>query len=112
MRSLLFTGKENKKGQFQVATNAIWGVVGFALAVIIALIFIGVLVGGGFFTASSAEQLALNNISTNVTAGVVTVTSKLPTLFTVIGIAIILTVITLLVVLARRMGMGGGNFAQ
>ena len=110
MKNLL----ENKKGQFQLASGVVWGVVAFALAIIVGLIVIGLLVGGGFFDATSAEQHTIGNLSTNVTSGLNTVVAKFPTIFTVIAMAIVLAIIGLLIVIVRKFGFGGGggNFGQ
>lgn len=105
--------KSNKKGQMQVATNFFTAIAGFVIGVIIVLLIVGTLVGGGFFSSTSNEQAALNNLSSNVTGGVNTISSKLPTVFTVIAIVIILAVIAILWLVWRRMGVGssgGGAF--
>jgi|SRR3972149_6505142 len=110
MKSIL----SNKKGQFQLATGAIWGVVAFMLAAIVGILVVSTLAGGGFFTAGSAADVVVQNISTNLTTGIGTVSSKLPTIFVVVGIAIVLAIVAILVLIVRRSGMtsGGGNFAQ
>ena len=110
---LLENVHKDKKGQMQVATNFFTGIAGFVIGVIIVLLIVGTLVGGGFFTSTSLEQGALNNLSSNVTSGVNTIGSKLPTIFTVIAIVIILAVIALLWVVWSRMriGTGGGGGA-
>lgn len=111
MKNLLM----NKKGQFQLASSVVWGVVGFALAIIVGLIVIGLLVNGNFFTAGSAEQQSIGNLSTNVTAGVNTVVAKFGTIFTVVSMVIVLAIIGLLIVVVRKyMGgsSGGSNFGQ
>ena len=109
MRSLL---KRDNRGVFQVASEVIWGIVGFLIVVIVGLLVVGTLVGGGFFTSTSDAQGALNNISSNLTAGINTVTGKLPTVFTVTAIVVILAILGLLVVLVRKYGMSGGSFSQ
>jgi len=104
----------NKKGQFELASNVVWGVVAFALAIIVGLIVIGLLTDGGFFTAGSAEENLTLNLSSNLTTGLNTVVAKFPTIFTVIAMAIVLAIIGLLIVIVRKFGFGGGggNFAQ
>ena len=99
----------DKKGQFNIATSAIWGVVGFLLAVIVGLIIVTTLSGAGFFTAGTAAAGAVGNISSNLTSGVNTVTSYIPTIFTVVAIAIVLAILGLLVLVVRKYGMGGSN---
>jgi hypothetical protein len=83
------------------------------------MLVIGLLVGAGFFTSTSAEQQALNNLSANVTAGVVQVVAKIPTIFTIVIAVVILSIVGLLVfVVVKFMGKGslgtggGGNFGQ
>lgn len=110
MKSIL---EMKKKGQFQLASGLIWSIVGFVLAVIVGLIVIGLLVNGSFFTANSAEQNAIGNLSSNVTTGVNTIGTKLPTMFTVIAMVIVLAIIGLLIVVVSKFRMGGGgNFGQ
>lgn len=99
----------NKRGQLQIASTLIWGIVGFVLAVIVGMIVIGLLVGGNFFTSTSPEQLAIGNLSSNVTAGVNTIGTKFPTMFTVVAMVVILAIIGLLILVVRKFGMGGGN---
>jgi len=99
----------NKKGQLQVATNFLTGLAGFIIGAIIVLLIVGTLVGGGFFTSTSAEQQALNNLSNNLTAGVNTIGAKLPVAFTVIAIVIVLSIIAILWVVWQNMRIGGGG---
>lgn len=108
MRSLL----NQKRGQFQLPSQIVWGVVGFMLAVIIGLLFVSTLNNGGLFTAGSEEQGAVGNISANLTSGVNTVSAKFPTIFTVVAIAVILAILGVLVVIVKKYGMGGGSFSQ
>lgn len=105
---------KGKKGQFQLAGATVWSIVGFCLAIIVALIVLGLLVNGNFFTSTSAEQGLLGNISSNVTGGLHTVIAKLPTIFTVLAMVIVLAIIGLLIVVVRKFGFGGGssNFGQ
>lgn len=103
--------KMNKKGQFQIAGSLINGIVGFVLACIVGLIVIGLLVGGNFFASTSAEQGALNNISSNVTAGINQISAKLPTIFTIVVMVIVLSFIAL-IYLVWKGKSGGGNFGQ
>ena len=108
MKSLL---ESKKRGQMQVATNFLTALAGFVIGAIIVLLIIGTLVGGGFFTSTSLEQGALNNISSNVTSGINTISAKLPTAFTVIAIVIVLAIIAILWVVWQRMRLGGGQSA-
>ena len=98
-----------KKGQFQLAGSVVWGIVGFCLTIIVALIVLGLLVNGNFFTSNSTEQGVIGNLSSNVTTGIGTVVSKLPVIFTVVAMVVVLAIIGLLIVVVRKFGMGGGS---
>jgi len=105
---------KSKKGQFQLAGGIVWSIVGFALAIIVGLIVLGLLVNGGFFTAADASDNVLTNLSANVTSGLTAVVAKLPTIFTVVAMVVVLAIIGLLIVVVRKFGFGGGsgNFGQ
>jgi len=55
-------------------------------------------------------QLATGNLTGNVTGGVQTISSKLPVVFTVIAIILVLSAIAVLVEVWRRFSSGGGTF--
>ena len=107
----LFNDKGDKRGQFQIATATLFQIGSFILGAIIIMVFVGVLVTGNFFTATSAEQLAIGNLSGNLTAGVNSIGTRLPTIFVVIGIILILSFIIILYTFYKRMNTGG-NFGQ
>lgn len=100
---------KNKRGQMQVASGFLTALAGFVIGVIIVLLVIGTLVDGSFFTSTSDEQGALNNISSNVTSGVNTIAAKLPTAFTVIAIVVVLSIIAILWLVWQRMRIGSGS---
>lgn len=107
MRSIL---KMNKKAQ---TVELIGGTV-LAFMVLIFTIFavlygISALNPSGFFTASSSEANATTNLQRNLTDGVGTqFAAKIPTVFTVLAVVLVLSAIAVLIIYVRRMA-GGGN---
>lgn len=99
---------ENKKGQ-GVVTGIFSAVVGLVVLLIIGFVVVSQLNGAGLLTANSAEQNATDFIIGNLSSGVNNVSAKIPTIFT-IGIVVVL--IGLLVFLwsrSRPIMTGGGG---
>lgn len=107
MKSIL----KNKKGQ---TVELISGTV-LAFMVLIFTIFavlygISALNPSGFFTGGSIEANATLNLQRNLTEGVGNqFASKIPTVFTVLAVILVLSAIAILIIYVRR--MAGGNSA-
>lgn len=100
----------NKRGQ---TLNIISGtVIGFVVLIflIFAVLFgISALNPSSFFTANSAEANATSQLQGNLTTGVSTFGSYIPTVFKVLAIVLILGAIVLLILYVRRMQVGAGG---
>ena len=100
----------NKKGQTGgLVTGLIFGIASLVIGVIVALVIVSTLTGAGLLTAGSAEKGAVDNMSANLTAGINTVSAKIPTVLLVAAIVLILGVLAILVGVWQRMRMGGGS---
>jgi hypothetical protein len=66
------------------------------------------------YTDQGSQEYLESNLKSNVTSGLNTVVAKFPTIFTIIAIAIVLSVIAFLVIIVRKIGFSGmsGNFGQ
>lgn len=105
--------RKNKKGQVVNTVNGT--VLGFLVLIflIFAVLFgISALNPSSFFTAGSAEANAVGNLSTNLTSGVGTFGSYIPTILKVLGVVMVLAGIALLIIYVARMraiGQAGGG---
>lgn len=104
----------NKKGQFQLPSSVIWGVVGFMVAVIVGVLIVSTLATSNLFTSGSDADITVGNISSNLTSGINTVVGKFSTIFTVVAIVVILAILGVLILVVRKYGMSGtgGSFSQ
>ena len=101
---------QNKKGQGGgLITGLIFGVASLVIGVIIAFVIVSTLTGAGLLTAGSSEANATTNLAGNFTAGVNSVSSKIPTVLLVAAIVLILGVLAVLVGVWQRMRMGSGG---
>jgi len=101
---------KNKRGQI---VSTISGTV-LSIMVLIFIIFavlfgIAALNPSSFFTAGSAEAVAVGNLSTNLTTGVGQFGAQLPNLFKILAVVLVLGGIVLLVLYIRRMQAVGGS---
>lgn len=102
----------DKKGQvLDVIGGSVIGFVVLIFLIFAVLFGISALNPSSFFTANSAEANATSQLSGNLTTGVATFGSYIPTVFKVLAIVLILAAILLLVMYVRRMqvGTGGGG---
>lgn len=107
MESLL---KHNKKGQTGgLVTGLVMGVAAFVIGVIVALAIVTTLTGAGLFTAGSDADTTVGNLSSNLTSGIDTVALKIPTIFTVAAVVLIIGVLAVLVAVWARMRLGQGS---
>lgn len=106
MKSIL----ENKKGQTGgLITALVFGVASLVIGVIIAFVIVSTLTGAGLLTAGGTEDNTVTNLSSNFSAGIDNVSSKIPTVLLVAAIVLILAVLAILVGVWQRMRMGGGS---
>ena len=105
MRNIL----SNKKGQAGgLITGLVMGIAGLVIGVIVALVIVSTLTNSGIL-AAGAEKGAVTNMSSNFTAGIDKISSKLPTVLLVAAIVLILGVLAVLVGVWQRMRLGGGG---
>lgn len=103
--------KHDKKGT-GVVTGLIMGVVALVISVIIGLVIVQTLNDASLITAGSVEASAVNNLSANLSDGIDRVAEKVPTILKIAAVVLLLGVLVLLVLQARRMGFfgsGGGS---
>ena len=101
---------QNKKGQTGgLITGLVFGVASLVIGVIIALVITSTLDDASLLTAGSDEDNAVGNLTSNFTAGIDNVASKIPTVLLVASIVLILGVMVLLIGTWQRMRIGGGG---
>lgn len=106
MRSLLLgehRKRMNKKGQ--VVSGIVVGVIGLVFLLILAYVFIGTLTGANLIS-SAADTASVANLTANFSAGVANVSSKIPTLFAVAAIVLIVGALMFLWGFYQRMKLG------
>lgn len=100
----------NKRGQTGgLITGLVFGVASLVIGVIVAFVIVSTITGAGLLTANGAEDNATDRLSGNFTAGVDSVSGKIPTVLLVAAIVLILGVLVLLVGAWQRMRIGGGS---
>ena len=106
MRSVL----KQKKGQvFGIGQSVVFGAVGLIIGIIVAFVLVSVLTNSSLLTSGSAEDNATDRLVGNFTSGVDNISSKVPTIFTVAVIAIILIVLGVVVAVYQKFKLGGGT---
>ncbi|GIW67812.1 MAG: hypothetical protein KatS3mg096_707 [Candidatus Parcubacteria bacterium] len=102
--------KKDKRGvSGGLVSSLIFGVVALVIGVIIAFVIVSTLTGSGLLTSGSAEDNATKALTGNLTSGVSTVASKLPIIFSVAAIVLILGVLVILVRIWQTGGFGFGG---
>ena len=103
----------NKKGQGGgLVTGLVFGVASLIIGVIIAFVIVATLSGSGLLNGlSTAVYLnnTVDNLTSNFSAGVQNVSSKIPTVLLIAAVVLIIGVLAVLVGIWQRMRMGGGN---
>lgn len=97
---------KNKAGQ--VVSGIIVGVIGLVFLLILAYVFINTLTGSDLVT-DAASVAAIGNLTGNFTSGVYNVAGKLPTLFTVGAIVLVVGALMFLWGFYQRMKLGNQN---
>lgn len=103
MRSVLNL-KKSKKGQgtISLVIATVVAFLVFVVTVIAVLLAAGTLNSSGIFKASTAGANTTTTLIGNTTQGIAQFGSNIPTVFTVLGVLLIVGVIVLLIVLIKR----------
>ena len=66
------------------------------------------------YTDQGSQEYLESNLKSNVTSGLNTVIAKFPTIFTIVAIAIVLSIIGFLIIIVRKIGFSGmsNSFGQ
>lgn len=84
--------------------------VGVLIFGIFAVLFgIATLDPSSFFDTASASANATQTLEDNFTGGIASFSQRLPTMFIVLGVVLVLAVILILVAYVKRMDSGGGG---
>ncbi len=101
---------KNKKGQMGgLITGLVFGIASLVIGVTIAFVIVSTLTNANLLTSGSTEDNAVGNLSSNFSAGIDNVSSKIPTVLLVAAIVLILGVLALLVGVWQKMRMGAGG---
>jgi hypothetical protein len=104
MRKLL----DRKQGQGGLITGLVFGIASLVIGVIIAFVLITTVEDADLISDATLETSA-GYLSGNMTTGINSVSSKIPTVLLVAAIVLILGVLAILVGVWQRMRMGGGQ---
>lgn len=97
----------NKKGQ--LAGGTVVGITSLVITAIIIFVVVSQIIGAGLLTANSAEDLAVDGMAGNLSAGVDNISSKVPTFFTIIAAVLILGFVVLLWRQFQGSGLASGG---
>lgn len=106
MNFLISDKKDNKRGQ--VVSGIIVGVVGLVFLLIFAYVFIDTLTGANLIT-NTDHTGAVNNLTSNFTSGVENISNKIPTLFAVAAVVLIIGALMFLWGFYQKMRLGNGG---
>lgn len=98
----------NKRGQ--VVSGIIVGIIGLVFLLILGYVFMDTLTGSNLVT-SAVSTAAIGNVTGNFTTGVYNVAGKIPTLFTVGAIVLIVGALMFLWGFYQRMKLGTSSGA-
>lgn len=90
-----------------MATSVVIGIMVFIFMVFAVLYGIATLNPSSFFTTGSADANATANLQANLTSGIDTFGSYIPTAFKILAVVFILGFIVLLIYFVKRMNAGG-----
>lgn len=100
---------QNKKGAFEIVNSSVSWVIGLVIMIIIGFVIVSTLNSAGLLTTGSNEQNATNQLISNFTTGVNNVSNKLPTIFLISAVVIILAILMVLWAYYKRMGLQGSG---
>ena len=98
-----------KKGNIQLTSNIIIGVLVLIVIVIACFLVFNSLQNAGMFTANSVYANNTNNIIANATQLPVSFASQLPTVGVILGVVLLLTVIGFLIFIVLRFRSAAGG---
>ena len=95
---------KNKKGQaLEIIGGTVIGVMVLIFIMFAVLYGVAALNPGSFFTANSANQIATNSLTQNLTSGVGQFGQYIPTILVVLAVVLVLAAIAILILYVRRM---------
>ena len=103
MRAIL----KNKIGG--VVSSTVMGVGGLIIGVIVILVIVSTLTGAGLLTTDGVEDVAVDNMAGNFTAGLDDISEKIPTILLIVAVVFLFGALVLLMRNAKAMGVGGGG---
>lgn len=99
-----------KRGQvIELVGGTVMGLLGLIFLIFAVLYAISVLNPAGFFPASSASANATLALQNNLTTGVSNFSNFTVTIFSILGVVLVLAGILVLILYVRRMQQGAGN---
>jgi len=102
----------SKRGQtLELVSGTTLGFLTLIVLMFSVLYAVSVLNPSSFFTAASANANSTNALTQNLTQGVGSFGSYIPTVFLVLGVVLVLSIIFVLIVYVRRMGGGSSSGA-
>lgn len=100
---------KNKRGQSQgLITAIIGGVIGLVIFVIVGFVIVSTVLDANLL-GSGAENTSAYDLSSNLTAGVNQVASRIPTILGIAAIILLFGILVVLMARSRQMGIGGGS---
>jgi multisubunit Na+/H+ antiporter MnhB subunit len=109
MRKLMsHEAREKAKRKAQVVSGIVVGIIGLVFLLILGYVFIDTLTSSSLVT-NAASAAAIGNVTGNFTTGVYNVAGKIPTLFTVGAIVLIVGALMFLWGYYQRMKLGSNN---
>lgn len=109
MRKLMsHEAREKAKRKAQVVSGIVVGIIGLVFLLILGYVFIDTLTSSSLVT-NAASVAAIGNVTGNFTTGVYNVAGKIPTLFTVGAIVLIVGALMFLWGYYQRMKLGSNN---
>ncbi len=100
--------KKNKKGAGLIM-SLVMGIAGLVIGVIIAFVIVSTLNDASLLKSGSNEQNATDQLIANFTQGINNVSNKIPVILLIAAVVLILSVLVLLWVQYKSMGLGGGG---
>lgn len=99
----------NKRGQvLELVGGTVLGLMGLIFLIFAVLYAISALNPSGFFTAASASANATLALQNNLTTGVSNFSNFTVTIFSILGVVLVLAGILVLILYVRRMQESGG----
>jgi len=92
-----------------IVGDLVTGTGGLIISVVIILVVVSTLLGANLLTGGSAEDNAATNLSSNFSSGINQIAAKLPTIFLIAAVVLLMGVLVLLWVQARKSGLIGGG---